>query len=163
MFPAVCSEVAKEVGRKTLIPSPGIDESRKLKTQHIVIMRKKKFLKLLYRGKTYSPCNIELLDILNDHSVLEVETERWECCTLNHREGNRSMDVKIKGKILCFRCSLAKKDEFTVNIGQLYGEEISYGSFKSALQGRSLDMTHSIMEEITDTNAVLYLLILLHM
>jgi hypothetical protein len=45
MFPAICLQVVHEVGNNTLIPSPSIDESKRLLPLNVVTMRKKrKFL-----------------------------------------------------------------------------------------------------------------------
>jgi hypothetical protein len=42
MFPAVCHQVVDEVGRNTLIPSPSIDDSKRLLPLNVVTMRKKR-------------------------------------------------------------------------------------------------------------------------
>jgi hypothetical protein len=44
MFPAICLQVAHEVGENTLIPSPSIDESKRLLPLNVVTMRKKRRL-----------------------------------------------------------------------------------------------------------------------
>ena len=41
MFAAICLQVAHEVGKDTLIPSPSIDESKRLLPLNVVTMRKK--------------------------------------------------------------------------------------------------------------------------
>ena len=42
MFTAACQQVVHEVGKDTLMPSPSLDASKRLRPLNVVTMRKKK-------------------------------------------------------------------------------------------------------------------------
>jgi hypothetical protein len=59
LFPAICHQVAHEVGDNTLIPSPSIDESKQLHPLNVVIMRKKRKFFFFHKIE-FTPYNISV-------------------------------------------------------------------------------------------------------
>jgi hypothetical protein len=58
-FPAICHQVAHEVGDNTLIPSSSIDESKQLNPLNVVIMRKKRNY-FFFQDIEFTPYNISV-------------------------------------------------------------------------------------------------------
>jgi hypothetical protein len=59
MFPAICLQVAHEVGKNSLIPAPSIDESKRLLPLNVVTMRKKRRL-IFFHNIELTPYDISV-------------------------------------------------------------------------------------------------------
>ena len=59
MFPAICLQVVNEVGKNTLIPSPSIDESKRLLPLNVVTMKKKRTI-LFFHSTEYTAHDISV-------------------------------------------------------------------------------------------------------
>ena len=153
MFPAMCHHVAHEVGGNTLIPSPSLDESKRLLPLNVVTMiQKRKFF--IFSSIEISAHDISLTDLLIDKHLLK-ETK---CCSYNNPEGTYTLHGNIgedmKGRV---GVSLSASDKVVTNVkfGNLLCQEIQDANFVSALSKRKLDMNHPFISKLKDTNAVL--------
>ena len=157
MFSIVCQQVVHEVGKDTLVPSPSLDASKRLRPLNVVTMRKKRKY-ALYHHKEYTAHDISLSGLLIDETVLNVDVEESKCCTLNHPERTSEMHMTITANnkgIAGASFSAANKFVITVKLGQLHCQEISDESFTSALNKRKLDMNNPFISEIKATKTVL--------
>lgn len=59
MFPAICLQLARATGENTLLPSPSLDESKRLLPLNVVTMEKKRKL-MVFRKIEYSTCDISV-------------------------------------------------------------------------------------------------------
>ena len=157
MFPAICLQVVHEVGNNTLIPSPSIDESKRLLPLNVVTMRKKR--KYLFRHHIeYTAHDISLTDLFIDQQVLEVQVEESKCCWYNNPEGIYTLHGKIDAdmkNIVNISPSASGKVAITVKVGELLCQEIRDANFMFALKKRKLDMNNHFISEIKATKSVL--------
>ena len=157
MFPAICLQVVHEVGNNTLIPSPSIDESKRLLPLNVVTMRKKR--KFLFRHHIeYTAHDISLTDLLIDQQVLEVQVEESKCCWYNSPNEIYSLHGKIGASIkrrVNASASASHAVAINVKVGELLCQEIRDASFMLALKKRKLDMNNHFISEIKATKTVM--------
>lgn len=151
MFSAACYQFTKSVGKKTLHPTPSIDEKDNIKPLQLVVKSTKRRF-IFFEKAYYHSTEFQLSDILMDKEPLKTPTDTEDMIS----DYNRDTKLSLKGK---FGAELSKEildvdleasDVVTLDIkfGRVTKSEVNEPKLLEDLSKRRINLDHSYIQQI---------------